>query len=528
MNMKTKRILAGLITGTLLLTAVGCSNGETSQTSNLDPDASYPLQTEETLSIWASVGLGSVKYATSNDLPYTQELEKLTGVNVEFVHPPQGQEAEKLKIMLAGGDATDIIFYNWTGYPGGVEKAMKEGHIAPLNDLMETYAKDFKAIVEQYPDAAKLAKTNDGTYFMFPQIRESDSMNINYGPFIRQDWLDELGLDVPDTLDDWYTVLKAFKEKKGATTPLIVSYSLFHNSGFMFGANGVTTDFYVDNGKVKYGPLEEGYKKTLEYLNKLYSEGLIAESITGVTSTDQNSMLLNSEAGAALGYLNSSIRTLQNNSAVANTSFKLKAVKYPTLNKGETPQISLIGDPAFAGYSISSTSKKKELAAKFINFNYTEAGQRLANYGIEGVSYEMKDGVPTYTDTVMKNEEGLSTSQALSIYANCGAPSSYFYEENAYMQINETEQLKDAIATWSNTNGKEHKMPTVAIPEDLSSEYASIYTDISTYVENMFYKFVMGMESLDNYDAFVAQLKQMNIDRVIEIEQEAYDLFQNR
>lgn len=523
--MKKKYVVAGIaLSIAISLMFSGCGKKEETGVSNIDPDATYPIQTEETLTIWAPFSAGSTQYASADELPYIKEYEKQTGIDVQFIHPPQGQEAERLKIMLASGDVADIIHYNFLNYTGGPQKAISEGHIIRLNELMDTYAKDFKETIQKYPEADKLAKTADGDYYTFPQIIEDDKMTVSYGPVVRKDWLDELGLPLPETLDDWYTILKAFKEKKGASAPLIIEYGDIEYSGIFMGAYGVKPGFYVENGTIKYGPIENGYKDALAYLNKLYSEGLLTENVTSVAISERDSLMLNNQAGAAVCWLASGMEKWQNNSAVAGTGFDLSPTVYPTLNKGETAKFGARSSAMVPVASISGLSNKKELAAKFLNYTYTEKGRLLPVYGIEGQSYEMRDGKPYYTDLILNNPDGLNVSTALSIYAHCGSAGTYLYKLDDYMQIHDTPRQITAMDLWSKTNAKEFNLPSnLSVSEELSSEYSKLYADIKTYTETMFFKFVMGVEPLDKYDEFVDQLKKMNIDRIIEINQQTYD-----
>ncbi|NCC55919.1 MAG: hypothetical protein EOM11_10680, partial [Erysipelotrichia bacterium] len=102
-------LIALILIVILIVNLVGCGVNSKISTERvaISLKDNYPLNTDETLTIWSGMGLGSAMYATADDLPYIKELEKRTGVNVSFVHPPKGQESERLKIMLAAGDTTD-------------------------------------------------------------------------------------------------------------------------------------------------------------------------------------------------------------------------------------------------------------------------------------------------------------------------------------------------------------------------------------------------------------------------------------
>lgn len=150
--------------------------------------------------------------------------------------------------------------------PGGPEKAINDGVIIKLNDLINQHAPNLKQFLNDNPDIAKEVKTDSGTMYVIPSIGIG-KVNTFSGPIIRKDWLDELGLSVPETLEEWTHVLWSFKEKKGATAPYTTYIDKTDPSklnDFIVGAFGVGRDFYLDDGEVKYGPMEPKFK---EYLN---------------------------------------------------------------------------------------------------------------------------------------------------------------------------------------------------------------------------------------------------------------------
>ena len=83
--------------------------------------------------------------------------------------------------------------------------------IIALNDVMDQYCPNLKKYLEENPDIDRMVKTDNGTYFAFPFIRGEERLCFTVGSFLRQDWLDELGLAVPTTIDAWHDVLVAFK-----------------------------------------------------------------------------------------------------------------------------------------------------------------------------------------------------------------------------------------------------------------------------------------------------------------------------
>lgn len=114
-----------------------------------------------------------------------------------------------------------MIEYEWSNYPGGPEKAIKDGYILRLNDVIDQYTPHLKQYLNEHPDIDMQIRTANGSYYAFPFIQGDDKLRTYQGPIIRKDWLDELGLDVPTTIDEWHTMLQAFKDKKELTPRLL-------------------------------------------------------------------------------------------------------------------------------------------------------------------------------------------------------------------------------------------------------------------------------------------------------------------
>ena len=137
----------------------------------------------------------------------------------------------------------------------------------------------------------------------------------------------------------------------------------------------------------------------------------------------------------------------------------------------------------------------------------------------------MIEGYPTYTDLIIKNPEGLAIGHSMAKYirANYSGP---FVQDRRYMeQYLSTQQQKNAIETWMNTDADKHILPLLSHTQEENVELANIMLDIETHKEEMALKFIIGVESLDGFESFVEQLKKMEIERAIEIKQNALDRY---
>lgn len=498
--------------------------------------ASYPLKTDKTLTYWGELpgNVTGVKAAHA-DIPFFQDWQKKTGVPLKFQAPPTNQGQQALNVLLASGDLPDMIEFDWQGaFPGGPEKAIKDGYILKLNDTIDKFAPNLKKYLKDHPDIDKQVKTDNGSYYSFPFIRGDDYLRVYQGPIIRKDWLDELGLPIPETIDDWYTTLKAFKEKKGATAAFsVVSVPRPFNelaNGAFASAYGVTRDFYIDNGAIKFGPAEKGYKDFLATLHKWYEEGLIDKNFATADSKALDANMASGATGVTVNNAGGGIGKWQPLITAKDPKGVLIAAPYPVLKKGD---IAMYGqkDPSFSPggmVAITASSKNIETAAKLLDYGYSEEGHNYFNFGSEGVSYKMENGYPKYTDLVMKNPDKLAPAQALSLYVR-GNYNGPFVQDKRYIeQYLALQTQRDAVTTWQKTDVDKHKLPPITATPEESTELAKIMTDLNTLVDEMTLKIILGTEPVDSFEKYQEKFKSVKLSRALEIKKASLDRYNKR
>ena len=167
---------------------------------------SYPMAAGEKLQYWCELTTTvSANFSNLGDTPFGQGWQKNTGAEIEFLHPPTGQMKEQFSLILADGNLPDLMEYNWTvDYPGGPEKAIKDGVIIPLNDVFAQYCPNITQYLAENPEIDRMIKTDEGHYYVFPFIRGDENLMNTIGLMVRQDWLEELNMEVPTTMDEWH------------------------------------------------------------------------------------------------------------------------------------------------------------------------------------------------------------------------------------------------------------------------------------------------------------------------------------
>jgi putative aldouronate transport system substrate-binding protein len=487
-----------------------------------------------TLEYWCKLGSTHAKVVQNmSETVFTQELLERTGINIEYVHPAAGQEREIFNLMIASNDLPDIMEYTWLKFPGGPTSAIENGYIIKLNETFEKHSPNISAALKKYPHIDKMIKTDEGYYYGYPSVRgdeKSGNILLNYsGCVVRQDWLDDLGMELPETIEEWETMLRAFRDQKGAKFPLSTPYYRLHQ---MFApAYDSSFDHFVDNGVVKFGGTVPGRIEYLKKMNEWFSEGLLDNNYAVIDEKTCDSYIMNGKAGAIFdsgGGMGTMLKAMQDK----DPSFNLSATVYPYTEKGK--HIKIINTSAYSArdYSaaISSQCKDVETAARFLDYGYSEDGRMFMNFGEQGLAHTMVNGEPKYTELILNNPDGLSVAAALGMYTRANTGGMCIQDSRYLLQYYSTDQQRNAVKLWSvnDSDGEVSLMPPISLTPEESEEFARLFSDIKPFYKEMEAKFIMGEKPFSEYDDYVKKMNEMGLDTCTEIYQRAYDRYMQR
>lgn len=532
--MKTRRTLAFLLVAVMACTLVlgGCGEQKEEASATLGElkySAEYPIETDKTLSYYLRLdSITAEVLADFNDAPLAKELIKRTGINVEFTHPPVGQEAEDFNLLLASNDFPDIIETNWFFNNAGPAKLIEDKVILPLNDIFEKAAPNLKAIMDTWDESKLRQYRAQGNYYAFPGISETELGKSYYGVMARKDLLDKHGLDVPQTIADWEEALTAFKEDipYPLQMRLIPSY-IEASSDILVGAFGVSAGYYVDGDKIKYGPMEPGYREWVEVMRDWYAKGLINKDFATADAKTISANYLNGEVGMAIGSNGSDFGSWIPILAESHPEIELVPVPYPSLKEGEVAEFGQ--KTVFfegAGAAISTQCQDVELAARLLDYSYTKEGGLLYTLGIEGETYEVVGEnqykyLPAIYDS--QNISGQSYSQARAPYTN-GRCWGFKEAMDTHMAQFYTNPINlEAASLWASTKAELHKIPKLTFNSADTDKVSMLKTDITTYVDENIVGIINGTYGMDKYDEYLEGLKSLGVQEVIDIYQKAYD-----
>lgn len=467
--------------------------------------------------------LGDSIIQSYNDSVMYQEVEKILGIDLEFMHSAKNEFSNQLSVMLASGDLPDMI--EGFSYNKGPQAAIQDGLIIDMTQLAEEYAPDFMEMLSD-PEVKQEVVTDEGTIWCVPclELHRSPAWR---GISVRGDLLEQAGLEKPETISEFKTMLTAFKEM-GVDYPLSLWFDYnngaFQQDGYFVAAYGIGPDWYKDleTGEVKFGPMQDEYLDFITEMHTWYEEGLIDPDFATRKGGDMDSFIVNGEVGAFWSGHGPALNYLANGQA-QNPDFELAQVANPSLEKGEVAQMRN-KDPINKGNQtiISVSCEHPEEAMRFLNFGYTEEGAMLYNYGVEGVSYTMVDGKPQWTEAMLDGSEGPWVT----------IREKYKKHTGPYDRDWEAAPLTDfeyqCMENWS-VAGTDLKMPAnLSLTAEESEIFNPIMTDIYTYLTENVSAFVNGSRPLEEFDAFRQDLEEMGIQEALEIKIASYERYQNR
>lgn len=504
--------------------------------------AYFPLAETKSFSYWFTYPPMFDGYAEAPmDYLMYQEAQKRLNVSIDWTAVPIPAANEQFMLMISGGDYTDAMFNFTTLYSGSLDEAISQEVIIDLTEPLESYAPDYMATRAKSETRILSSLTESGNQAVMYGFQTMEGRVPKFGAVIRQDWLDQLGLDSPVTVEDYHDVLTAFQQELGVAAPYGLASDGVTTPGNLQGAydiivpsNNDTNGFYQIDGTVHFGPTEDAFCDMLTTLNTWYQEGLIdsdfvSDSNSGVSGEVSSDRIANGEVGIWRGYATN----LSNYESNIGGSAKVTGIAPMRMTDASTLHFGMDADNAAfnMGISVSTQCDDVELVVRFFNYFFTEEGSLLANYGTEGFTFEYNEaGDPVYTEVITNNPDGMTMDMALCLYTggSTGGPYEIDNSKNFYTY---TEAQMDAAQIWMEGTDGAYQLPDTYTNLMSSTELEELngyYNDIITTYKEAVLQFITGAKPISDFDSFRSQIESMGIPRCIEIVQDALDRYYAR
>ncbi len=494
----------------------------------------YPLAEHQTLTAISPIYAPRADWAVDSwdETPGYLAVAEATNITVEMNCLATEQFASSVKIMYSSGDLPDIVRDPATTIIGTIDDMIDNEVFIDLLPLLPEYAPDYYQYLEDTGLLADLT-TPSGYIGYFYNIESEPALGL--GGMIRQDWLDALNLETPRTYEEFHDALLAFKTEMGATEPAAIWPSVAATgealaSGFDISVQTTTGmymsagayGFYQVDGEVKYGFLEPAFQDWVTLMHDWYADGLFASDFVSQNENPTADTYKSKIVDGTSGLIWSDRQYIDDLNA--NYDATVVPISDPRMTADQQLHFAGYKDTsAMAGFAITAACEKPEIAVQWCNYWYTDDGVILANFGIEGESYERDaDGTYHYTDLVLNNPDGYTVAQTSYIYAlNTGIVMTTERDSAMY-----SEACMNCVTVWKEGRDTAYHIPALAAMNVEESErYNAVFTDLNTFVCENLTKYVVGEESLDSLDSFVEELYTIGVQDCIDAWQSALDRY---
>ncbi|OUS76395.1 hypothetical protein B1748_11965 [Paenibacillus sp. MY03] len=433
-----------------------------------------------------------------------------TNARIEFEPVPSDGVTEKKQIMIATNSVTDFM----TVPHADARLYGNEGVFLDLSSYIDEHAPHIKAYFEEYPAAKALVTGEDGGVYSVPGL---EGLGFNYNWIVRQDLMEEYGLKSPDTPEQLYEMLKAFKERNPDKYPLVTQ-----------GVGGTTGLYKVmlraftgiegyiqlepESGEYKFAGDHPGFVDSLEYMNKLYNEKLLDPEFAILNGAQWEERMLTGKSFVTYHWKTRN-QLLTDRAAEAGL--------IPGYNANAMLEIAASGIKKYqysrdifstGGIAISANVKDKVAAVKLLDYLLSEEGSDYLALGIDGETYDRSEGAPKFLESLgpapydkLRGEYGIWYPE---ISLNMG-------------KSREAERLSEKAQAI-----EELYLPIVLpapAPLVLTDEENEInkekLNNLTVYIEEKMTEFVVGRTPITapNIQAFIEQCKKLGAQELIDM-----------
>lgn len=558
--MKAKKILALLLALALVMGLAACgggsstdateggskspSSGDSSVTAGipeyLNMDSQLPIVkegTDITLKIMVVNGPMYQNLESIHDVYFVDAYEKMTGVKIEWIEVPSESFGDQLTMMLATNELPDVILKgdisNANQYKYGAQ-----GYFLDLmqNDRLQTYAPNYWALCQKYPEILSSSQMPDGQIYSLGMVRNSTGSTVTSKLYFNQEWLDTLGLKVPTTQDELYNVLYQFKNgdpngngKADEVGLYLKPEHLEFVTLGMFGIgnrgrNNAFIDYDEEAGSVRYFATTDEYRQWIEWVSKLYAEGLLNQEYFDVTESKLGYNISSNTCGV-FAYIN----LCMIDEATQRKFTYLDGALTGTNGGNDYYGVNSIGSTG--SFVITTACEHPEVALRWADYFYSDEGSLFFYFGDEGVTYNaLEDGTYQYTDEVLagfyagtNTYDDCATKVSLYGYGNTPTMTKVPFnaaDDNKGIALESANALiEDCAIAW----------PEFTFTKQEQRVIEDNKTDIDKYVKSQRDAWIMGQAELtdESWNTYMTTIERMGLQDVLEVYesalQRAYD-----
>lgn len=494
------------------------------------------------------------------ELAMVQKWAEDTGVEFDWQSIPGEGAQEKINLMLASGEDLPDAFWNFGDGKSGniVVQYADQDVFLPTEGLINEYMPNLKKILDDHPQYRAEITAPNGRTYGFPYIEEMYGLVLTGGPLlINKTWLDQVGKEVPTTVDEWVDCLKAFRDGGDlngngeadeipmatwfGATDSFGSYNMFYRFTGTFGCadsycggNAYADHLRLIDGKVTFTAMDEAFRKTAEFFNMLYNENLIWNGSFEADESASYKTSLIKEDVARIGCFGT-----WTDQEITNLDVHDEYVPLPRL-EGEAGKMGFANNYSelqdSSDTAITTTCKFPHVIARFVDYMVGDPAISIqSNWGAEGYNYKLDENGILRTPL---DEQGRYVAQQEGAdYADFGkARTNSTTARGSMIVLNEYYETVagyayDAVQLleWQRVNGKDEVLeeydtiPRVMMTVEELTRLAQIQPTVSDIVDRYINTWVTSGVTDDNWNAYLGELEAAGVNDVVSIYQTAVD-----
>jgi putative aldouronate transport system substrate-binding protein len=510
-GLSMKKRFSVFLTIILVLTLLAaCSNaknkGDSTNTSNEQAKGTTTADTTLQEKTFTFLDYSNPSWPYNKDWPVWKFIKEKTGVTLD-VQVPSGEMNDALNLTVASGNMPDLMF---TFDKNLADKFGQQGALANILDYVDIMP-NFKQWMDKYPQDTQNVLSADGKMYMFPNQGIGLTNRMHY--LYRKDIFEKNNLKEPATWDELYTVLKKLKQIYPNSYPFAFRDGLQKMINIS-PAFETDDDVYYDFDKKewRYGPVEDNYKKIVQYLKTFVKEGLMPPDFLSIDTKQWQDLMSTERTFVTIDYIGR-IDFFNKPLRAEKPDFNLVFMPPPAGSTGGK-QLNAFTQVASEGMMVSSTSKKIKDVMKYMDFFYSEQGRDLASWGKEGETYKVEGGKKVlgsdYADVSdYRKKTGVSTDGTYT-----------WFDYDAHISL-ASKELKDAYEQAPKYDTVQQPQP--AFTDQEMEILSTTGQEITKFRDENIAKFILGTKSMDDWGPYVAELKNLGLDKILQTYKTAYD-----
>lgn len=541
---KSKRILAMLLSASMLMACMtGCGKQEVSGTekgseSSVESaqDASSQIEEEKLLYNVGTLPIVNEKitlkvltqdaagYAwdTADKSGYWAWLEEKTGIHFEVESYQKEELSSKLALIMATPDEMPDIFFNTGLSEADIMSYGSNGQILVLDEYIEEYGANIKTAFDTVDGLKGGATSMDGHIYSIPSINNSPS-HVQYA--LNSRFMENAGLDpekdAPATIEELYEVFKAIKKADANGDGTVGNEICWTGNPKNFKRQALSmvgiacywpwegVIFDQKDDEVFFVPTSEEYKYLLSWLHTFYEEGMLDNEIFTQTG-EQRTAKINGD----LVFMSESFDDPEKPSYKGRSgAFFLDTPITSAVSDEPIHQVAALYNSGVA--FVSANTEYPEVCMLLLDYIYSEEASKVATFGLENVDYVI-------------NDKGVVASASADFglrYGPTGASVNVWRKDNQWFDLGDT-ALTKAMEALKTNYGKMGFQNYLKFTDEQSTELSTLSADLGLYCDDYYVGVVTGNYDLEKtWDEYVKKCEGMNLEKITEIYQSAYNVF---